>query len=147
MQTHEGAHRIPGRKACHALPIQKRTSEARMQRRWRPGSSGRSGRAQARAPASRRSKLRSWPPYSFASTHPGQRVTWIVFGCLLVPSTIYTGEFPFEVTTFQAYNLKNFVSTPFSPKQQNSGASHAEVFRNELQRGLVRLSFHGRCVQ
>ena len=37
---------------------------------------------------------------------------------LVGPLAIYIGEFPFEVTAFQAYNLKYLVSTPFSPEQQ-----------------------------
>jgi hypothetical protein len=35
-------------------------------------------------------------------------------GRLVDPLAIYFGEFPLEVSAFQAYNLKNFVSTPFS---------------------------------
>lgn len=65
----------------------------------------------------------------------------------LGPLGVYIGEFPFEVTTVQAYNLKYFVSTPFSPDQANRGPWDTEVLRYEVHRGFVRFSFDRRCVQ
>ena len=55
-----------------------------------------------------------------------------LFALLIDPLAVYFGEFPFEVTAFQAYNLKNLVSTPFSPNEENTGFRHSKESRDEL---------------
>jgi len=59
---------------------------------------------------------------------------------------IYTGKYPFKINIFQAYNLKYFVSTSFSPKQYNSRARYSKILRHKCQRGLVRSTFYRRRV-
>src|SRR5438874_575909 len=103
-----------------------------MQRRSHRESTGRSGHAQGPERAIHRSKWRWWPPSSLVSIPRWRIAGWNVGGCLLVPSKTYTGEFPFEVTTFKAYNLKNFVSTAFSPQQDNGSTVNPEVFCEEI---------------
>src|SRR5206468_12546031 len=57
------------------------------------------------------------------------------------------GELPFEVTTFQAYNLKNFVSTLFSRNERDGRLCNSKIPGYELDGGFVRSSFKGRSVQ
>src|SRR5207249_4222069 len=56
-------------------------------------------------------------------------------------------ELPFEVTTIQAYNLKNFVSTLFSRNQRNGGLCDSKKAGEKFDRGSVRFSFQSRGVQ
>src|SRR5215472_3621111 len=63
------------------------------------------------------------------------------------PLAVYFGEFPFEVTTFQAYNLKYLVSTPFSANKRNRGSRHSKELRYEVQRCLVGLALNRWCIQ
>jgi len=67
-------------------------------------------------------------------------------GRLVDPLAIYFGEFPLEVSAFQAYNLENFVSTPFSFKQQHSRTRNVEESRDKLDCDFVRLAFNGRRI-
>jgi hypothetical protein len=60
---------------------------------------------------------------------------------------VYAGEFLFEVSTFQAYNLKNFVSTPFSRGEQNGRPRHTQISCYELDGGLVRFSLNRRRIE
>lgn len=70
-----------------------------------------------------------------------------LFARLLDPLAIYFGEFPFEVTSFQAYNLKNLVSTPFSPNQENRGARDTQELGYEFHRRFVRFAFNSRRIE
>ena len=67
-------------------------------------------------------------------------------GRLVDPLAIYFGEFPLEVSAFQAYNLKNFVSTPFSFKQQHGRTRNVEELRDKLNGGFVRFAFNSRRI-
>jgi len=60
------------------------------------------------------------------------------------PLAVYLGEFPFEVTISQAYNLKNFVSTAFSPFEENRGPRHSNESRQELHSRSVRFALDRR---
>jgi len=57
------------------------------------------------------------------------------------PLAVYFGEFPFEVTISQAYNLKNLVSTAFSPDEQNRRSRYPHESREKLHGRSVRLTF------
>jgi hypothetical protein len=72
---------------------------------------------------------------------------WIRLARLIGPSAVYFGKFPFEVTRFQAYNLKNLVSTPFSPNEQNRGSRDSQESRYEFDRSFVRSAFNRRRPQ
>src|SRR5262245_42047192 len=63
------------------------------------------------------------------------------------PSAVYFGEFPFEVTAFQAYNLKYLVSTPFSPHEENGRPRHSQKLGYKLDSNLVCFPFNRRSVE
>ncbi len=57
---------------------------------------------------------------------------------LLDPLEVYFGEFPFEVTAFQAYNLKNLVSTSFSPHNEVLPMKHQKKVRVQKPRAAYQ---------
>src|SRR5215470_11179699 len=53
------------------------------------------------------------------------------------------GEFSFNITNLQAYNLEYFVSTLFSHTQQHAGTRYSQQLCDEFNRSLVRSSVDG----
>src|SRR5262249_39101485 len=117
-----------------------------------PQRSGRESTARSRdeqdpAPASPPNKWQGWQPRSSALIRMNRIPAGIQFARLTDPLAVYFGEFPFEVTTFQAYNLENFVSTPFSPHEENTGSRHPEESRHKIHSCPIRLTFQRGRIQ
>src|SRR5262249_6657098 len=97
-------------------------------------------------PANRPNKWRALQPDSWVWRGMERIPTGIRLARLPGPLVIYLGEFPFEVTDFQAYNLKNFVSTPFSPNEENGRSRYTQKSGYEFHCRFVRFAFDCRRI-
>src|SRR5262249_28762921 len=106
--------------------------------------SGRSEYERDPAPPIHLNKWRGLLPYSSGLIRMNRIPTRIRLALLTDPLAIYLGEFPFEVTISQAYNLKNFVSTAFSPLEENCRPRHSYDPRQNPPARSVRFALDRR---
>src|SRR3954468_13893921 len=80
-----------------------------------------------------------------ASARPRLRLR--SFALLFSGSNAGLGELTCDITSLEAYNLKNLVSTLFSRYQAHAGARNTKRARDKFDCGFVGFSIHWRRIQ